>query len=292
MKKLSRLWRAFERAPSLAAIPAQWQQYCGPEYSVIQPFLAPTDMVGAAYPCRDCPAKNCTRHIDYGNGEILAVCRNPWHSQPDIPLTAADTVLHQVDLPAFSQALARPLGIRWQPPVARGHGAWGVGLSANEYGIERAVILLVHTEQERFRHALNRLLADSSEKFVLLSPTDRHKNLEVHEMLLRREIPLHTLDGCLGLNENGRFAALNPGAFPLAAAEPPIEPTPVAERPERIDALLSKHGLTIKDILGTLSLDRRDFNRWRKGHLPDSSSKSKKIEAYLRSGPSPVKPPR
>jgi hypothetical protein len=82
MKKLSRLWRAFECAPGLAAIPAQWQQYCGPDYPVVQPFLKPTDMVGAAYPCPDCRARNCARDIDYGNGEIVAVCRNPWHGGP------------------------------------------------------------------------------------------------------------------------------------------------------------------------------------------------------------------
>jgi hypothetical protein len=205
----------------------------------------------------------------------------------------ADTVLHQVDLPALTQAAARPLGIRWQPPVERGHGAWGIGLAPNEHGIERAVVLLVHTEQERFRCALNRLLADSSEKFVLLSPTDRHKNLEVHEMLLRREIPMHTLEGSLGINEQGRFAALHPGAFPLAAAEAPVEPTPVAERAAKVDAFLAKYGLTIKEILVALNnLDRRDFNRWRNGELPDTSSKSKKIESYLRTGPAPAKSPR
>jgi hypothetical protein len=292
MKKLSRLWRAFERAPGLAAIPAQWQQYCGPDYTVIQPFLKTTDMVGAAYPCPDCRARNCERDIDYGNGEIVAVCRNPWHRRPDIPLMAADTVLHQVDLAALTQAAARPLGIRWQPPVDRGHGTWGIGLAPNEYGIERSVVLMVHTEQERFRCALNRLLADSPEKFLLLAPTDRHRSLQVHEMLLRREIPMQTLEGCLGINQQGRFAALYQGAFPLAAAEPPVEPTPIAERPEKVAGFLAKHGLTIKDVLVALSLDRRDFNRWRNGELPRTSSKSKKIEAYLRTGPVATKPAR
>ena len=74
MKKLTRLWRTLERTPGLAATPAYWQQHCGPDYPVIQPFLKPTDMLGAAYPCPDCLATGCTRDIvDYGQGEILAV---------------------------------------------------------------------------------------------------------------------------------------------------------------------------------------------------------------------------
>ncbi len=69
MKKLNRLWRASESAPGLAAIPAQWQHYCGADYQVVKPFLKPTEMVGAAYPCRDCSASGCARDIvDSGNG--------------------------------------------------------------------------------------------------------------------------------------------------------------------------------------------------------------------------------
>jgi hypothetical protein len=285
MKKLSRLWRAFESAPSLAAIPAQWQQYCGPEYSVIQPFLSLTDMVGAAYPCRDCPATGCARDIvDCGDGQVLAVCRNSWYRRPDIPLAAGDRLLRQLNLSAFTQAVSRPLGIRWQPLVARGHGAWGFGLSANEYGIERAVVLLVHTEQERFRCALNRLLADSSERFVLLSPTDRHKNLEVHEVLLRHEIPMHTLEECLGINEQGRFAALHAGASPLAAAEAPMEPTPVAERPRVVKEFTGRHKRKVKDIQVAAGVDEADYYKWLHGKIPDHYSTSVALERVLRDG--------
>lgn len=286
MRKLTRLWWAFERIPGLAAIPAHWRHHCGLEFPLIQPFLKATEIAGATYPCGDCQMKGCAREIrDYGDGEIAAVCQNEWDPQPEIPLTIGDTIVHDLDVAAFSQAVARPLGIRWRQPVVRGHGAWAMGLSSGGYGIERPVVLMVHSEQERFRVSLDRLLADSLEKFILLSPTARHKDFGIHETLERRGIPFATLDTCLGVDANGRFIAALPGAFPFSSAEELTLPTPKAERPDKVAGFLAAYGVTIKDILTSISLDRRDFNRWRKGDLPDSSSKSKKIEAYLRSGP-------
>jgi hypothetical protein len=284
MRRLTRLWRAFESAPGLAAIRAQWQHDCGPDYPVLRPFLKPTQMIGASYPCPDCAIAGCTRDIDYGDDGVAAVCRNGWYRRPDIPLTTADTVLHQVDLAAFSQAAARVLGIRWQTPATLGPGAWGIGLSANEYGIERAVVLLVHTEQERFRCALSRLLADSGERFMLLSPTDRHKNLEIHEMLLRRKVPLHTLEASLGLDEQGRFIALRSGTFPLAAAEPQIKPTPLADRPQVVKDFTAQHKCKVKDIQVAAGADEADYYKWLHGKIPDHYSTCTAIERVLRIG--------
>jgi hypothetical protein len=286
MKKLTRLWWAFERIPGLAAIQAHWRHHCGPEFPLIEPFLKATEIAGVTYPCGDCQTKGCAREIrDYGDGEIAAVCQNEWNPQPDIPLVIGDTIIRDLDVSAFSHAVARPLGIRWQQPVVRGHGAWAIGLSPGEYGVDRPVVLIIHSEQERFRISLSRLLADSLEKFILLSPTARHKDLGIHETLERRGIPFATLDSCLGVDANGRFISALPGPFPFSSAEELILPTLKAERPDKVAGFLSTYGVNIKDILTALNLDRRDFNRWRKGDLPDSSSKSKKIEVYLRSGP-------
>jgi hypothetical protein len=271
----------------MAAIPAYWRHLCGADYAVIEPFLQSTDIPGATYPCVGCASRDCVRDIvDYGDGEILAVCQNEWRKQPDIPLKLSDTLLRQVDLTDFTRAIARPLGVRWQAPVEKGHGAWGMGLWTNEHGIERQVVLMLHAELDRFQNALHRLLAESPEQFILLAPTNRHKDLAVHGTLARRDISFQTLDACLGIDDAGRFATLQPGQFPFAAAEPPIEPTPVAERPGRVAAFCAKYGMTIKAILVTLNVDRRDFNRWRNGALSNTSSKSKKIDAYLRSAPS------
>ena len=77
MRKLTRLWLAFDQLPGMAAIPAYWRHLCGADYAVIEPFLQSTDISGATYPCVGCASRDCVRDIvDYGDGEILAVCKN------------------------------------------------------------------------------------------------------------------------------------------------------------------------------------------------------------------------
>jgi len=65
--------------------------------------------------------------------------------------------------------------------------------------------------------------------------------------------------------------------------------TPVPLRAETVKLFLAKHKLTIKEVVAALGLDYRDFKRWRKGELEDTSSKSRRIEAYLQSGPGTAK---
>ncbi len=286
MRKLTRFWRAFERIPGLAAIPAYWEHYCGPDYPLIRPFLRATELAGATYPCTKPCIQGCCREIvDYGDGEIAAVCRHPWYRHPDVPLTLADTLLQRLDIPALTKAIARPLGFRWQSPVEQGHGAWGIGLIGNGYGIEHPVILLVHSEQDRFRSVLHQLLSESLGRFVLLAPTARHKDLHVHETLTRHEIRFHSLEEHIGADDGGQFVAIQPLVRWDSSAPDAVPVTPVAERAAKVKAFLAKHALTIKEMLVILGLDYRDFKRWRKGELPDTSLKSKKIESLLHFGP-------
>jgi hypothetical protein len=116
----------------------------------------------------------------------------------------------------------------------------------------------------------------------------RHKDLEVHDLLERRGIAFAALEDCLSIDAAGSFVAARAGLFPFHGPGDLRPPTQVGERATKVQKFLQTHGLTIKDILNALNLDRRDFNRWRKGDLPDSSTKSKKIEGYLHQGPRTV----
>lgn len=51
MRKLSRLWQTLERILGLVAVPAFWREYCGRDFPLIEPYLRPTDDIGATYPC-------------------------------------------------------------------------------------------------------------------------------------------------------------------------------------------------------------------------------------------------
>src|SRR5574340_312909 len=98
MRKLTKLWRAFECIPGIATTPAYWQRYCGPDVSSIQPFLRATDLLGATYPCDEHFVPGCYRDIVEFGGEFTAECYHRFLKRPDISLTRADTVVQQLDI--------------------------------------------------------------------------------------------------------------------------------------------------------------------------------------------------
>jgi hypothetical protein len=288
MRKLTQLWPALERITGLLTIPAYWEHFCGPDIAVIRPFLRATEMTGGAYLCGgrlDRPV--CLREIvDYGSGEIVAVCRDQWKRCQDLPLSRRETILHSLDVSAVAQAIARPLGFRWHPPVVKGHNTWSIGLAADGFGTDRQVILMAHSEPEHFRMALHGLLAGIEEPFILLCPTSSHKDPGVHETLARRRVRFHALEDHLGVDEAGIFSAIRP-LVSDSGVDVPL--TPVGERAKRVQSFAAKHGLTIKEMLVATGVDYRDFKRWRKGDLDNASSKSRRIEAYLATAPAAVK---
>jgi hypothetical protein len=138
------------------------------------------------------------------------VCHHQFFKRPDIALTRADVVVHQLDLSAFTKAISRRLGFRWHSAIERADGAWAVGLQQNTFGLEQPLVLLVHTEADRFRTALKELLADAVGCFCLLAPTSRFKDAEVHEWLARREILFQSLEESIGIDDSGQLVSLRP----------------------------------------------------------------------------------
>src|SRR5437867_12145043 len=113
MRPLTRLWRSLEAIPGLIAAPALWEAYCGPDFDVIRPHLRPTETMGSIYPCPRMGTGHCSRRIvDYGDGGIAAICRDPHQVCDTVKLTALDALLHEVDLRSFIRTLGRPIGLR------------------------------------------------------------------------------------------------------------------------------------------------------------------------------------
>ena len=81
--------------------------------------------------------------MDYGDGEFAALCRDPYEICARVPLTQRDVLLQELEVASFSRMLASPLGIRWQVPVSRGDGTWGIGLSDRRDTRTRPVFLLI-----------------------------------------------------------------------------------------------------------------------------------------------------
>jgi hypothetical protein len=205
MKDLSRFWRSLERVHALHAIPAFWTLYCEPHVDLVRPHLRPTDMIGANYPCPyvsrggHCPR----RVVEVGEDQYEAFCSDPYKLCPDVPLTSKDVVVQTLDVGSFTRMLADVLGIRWQPPEQRAGHAWGIGLSRRQKSLNQPVFFVVESSQPNFRSAVLELLASVPGPFVLVAPTDQHREISLQEHFERRGISFVSLAEQVQLDEDG-----------------------------------------------------------------------------------------
>ncbi len=280
MRTLSRLWRSLETLPGLAAIAAYWEEYCGPDVSLVRPHLRLTDKEGSHYPCPDPWIGVCPRRIvDYGNGEYAALCGDPYQRCERVPLTRKDVLVQELDLASFSRVLAEPLGVHWRTPAKRGDGIWAVGLSNRRDSKSQPVFLAVLPETRRFEAALHRLLLSVTGPFVLAAPTGDHLTVEARELLQHRGVGFLSLEEQLLLDDSNRLVAAATGA-----TEDNLQATPMEDRRRVVAEFLTSNRCKVKDIQDAAEVHPADYYKWLDGTRPDHYSTCIAIERVLRQG--------
>lgn len=280
MRTLSHLWRSLEAIPGLLAIPAFWEAHCGPDIDLVRPHLRVTDTEGSLYPCPKPHVGYCPRRIiDYGNGEFAAICRDPYEICERVTLTQRDVLLQHLDIASLARVLAGPLGVRWQEPVPRGDGTWGIGVSERRESRSHPVFLVVLPETARFVAVVQRLLLNMAGPFVLVAPTKRHRTLEVQEMMQARGVGFLPLEEHLLLDDAGRLTAVDPQE---TGGEAPV--TPKEDRRRVVQEFTARNHCKVKDIQDAAGVDEADYYKWLRGKLPDHYAASRNIEKILHHG--------
>lgn len=279
-RKLSRLWRSLETIPGLQAIPAFWELYCGPDIDIVRPHLRVTSTAGTLYPCPTPRAGHCPRRIvDYGDGQFAAICRDPHEICERVVLTQRDVLLQELDIASFTKSLAGPLGIRWQDPVARGAGVWGIGLSERRDSRAQPVFLVLLQEADRFLAAVQHLLLTVSGPFVVLAATNRHRTIDVQELLQARGVSFVAMEEHLVRDETGRLVSADPQDTINT-----VRPTAKEDRHRVVKAFLARNHCKVKDIQEAAGVDEADYYKWRNGRIPDHYSSCVAIETVLLGG--------
>jgi hypothetical protein len=280
MRKLSRLWQALERIPGLLSVLGYWREYCGPDFAILEPFLRPTDVPGANYPCPHPTGGNCPRKIvDYGDGEYAAICRDPWKICKNLTLPLKEALVHALDVGMFTKAIAGALGVRWHAPQGCGDYTWSIGVSGRRGTLNQPVYFMVLPGAARFQASVQNLLLDVAGPFIILAPTNQHRTAEVQRRLQAHGIACVSLEDQLLLDGDGKLVSIDP-------VEPAdeIQPTPVSDRSRLVRAFVAKHQCKVKDIYEAAGIDESDFYKWRRGALPDAFKKSQDIERVLLHG--------
>lgn len=223
---------------------------------------------------------SCPRRIvDYGDGDYAAICRDPYQICERVPLTHPDVLLQRLDVAGFAKMLAGPLGIRWQDPVSRGDGAWGIGLSDRRDTRSHPVFLVLLPDPVRFVAVLHRLLLNACGPFLLVAPTCRHRTIEVQEMLQQRGVMFLSMEEHLLLDDAGQLTTVD-----REAATGAIRPTSKEDRKRVIKEFVAQNHCKVRDIQEAAGVDEADYYKWLSGKTPDHYSTCVAIERVLHCG--------
>lgn len=280
MRRLPKLWRSLDRITGQLAVPAMWEAESGEDFEFLRPYLRPTDTVGSLYPCPRRRGGYCPRKIvDYGDGEFVAICRDPHDPCERIPLARREALLHELDLGAFLQPILRATSIRQSGLNRLGPCTWSLGLSARRSSMNQPAFLLISHGKDAFESAINDLLLDVAGQFLILAPTNRFRTVQVQSRLQARNIGYLCLEEQVGVDDNGSFVSVDP----IDSADK-IPPTPVADRKRVVAEFRAKHGCKVVDIQVAAGAHETDYYRWLNGKIPDHYSTCVAIERVLVSG--------
>jgi hypothetical protein len=203
MQSTHDLWSALERVPAQSNILAAWQRLLGSDFHIACSFFRPTDRRASRFPCPRHGGDGCPRRVvDYGGGEIIAVCNDEYEGCDDITLSPEDIISHELDRRKMVEVVAKALEI--QPafaPLEEFHRTSMVG-EVNAGGSRRfPVILATPLDADSLLGIMTRLLFKLQVPFILLTYTKNMVSLEMKEMMDRNKSCFMALDEILVWNE-------------------------------------------------------------------------------------------
>ncbi len=220
MRKLPRLWRALEDIPGLLAVLEVWRQECGEDFTYASPHLQPTDRIGGRYPCPNAFSGCPRRIIDYGDDEFAAVCQDEHRRCERVLMTRREALIHRLDLAGLLEPVLRAAAIRPQSMVQHAPGVWAAGLSEQAHSRNFPVYLLIAHSASSYQTAVERLLLDFQDSFLLLLPTNRFRTVETEARLRDRQIECLCLEDHVLVNERGECEWSGAAETRRAAGDP------------------------------------------------------------------------
>ncbi len=129
MKRLKRLWRAFEEPFGIRGVRTHWRRILGDEFAAVSPFLRRLREPSETYPCPRLGGDGCPRRVVvHGPEDIVAVCHCVPKACDTLKLQPADIVEYDFDWKRFCEALSGLLQlVSVAEPMSMHKGLWQVG---------------------------------------------------------------------------------------------------------------------------------------------------------------------
>ncbi len=170
----TRIWRLLQSSRSLGGVEKVWRDALGDEWEIFHPFIKPTNEIAKSYPCPSPGGPGCPRGIvEHGPDRYVAFCGQSPPECDRLELKRADVIVHRFEVAAFAKTLAGLFQFNAKPVQHDSYCfLWRVGKYIPVPGRRFPVFLSLAPGKDDFLPALDHLLADEKEPFVLLVPTD------------------------------------------------------------------------------------------------------------------------
>jgi hypothetical protein len=200
-------WSSLEALPGQSALPFVWSRLLGEEYASFRnAFLEPKRTLACSIPC---PLETgCWYWVNSNGSGLTGICKSKSASCPTMTLAAADVTPLKIDWRRLGRAVCQALQLtnRYGPMSLADTvqiGAWS--------GDCVPVLLTIQTERERLSAVICEIHARLRGKFILLTPTARHYDAALRELLNHVDAECFALESIVRLTENG---TLQPSVIP------------------------------------------------------------------------------
>jgi len=234
---MNQAWRCLEELPGLSGVAAEWKRYAGTQFDPLRKgFLQKASRRASSIPC---PTKiGCTHQVTPRGNGFVGVCKDDEGTGcDDIPLTAADVEVWELNFPRLGRAVAQALKC---------------DLKDTALGLERTrqiasigdgplpILLTIQHDEDGFVDTVARLVARFPKGFILLAPTSRFCNATATEMMGRVNAGLFTLEQQVNLMPNGTLHAPKSGGELFARYLPEKQDDLRKSEASKIIAILTK----------------------------------------------------
>ena len=192
------VWRIIETSPETAAA-LSWRRWLGPSFDAVAAVcLRGTKRSADRIPCENgcgCNHRVCKRGAGYAG-----VC-DCGDDCDEIPLTAADIKVWELNLDSLGRAVTKALGCSTMLAPIGFHRTIQVTALGNP---ALPVVLVVQPDAQSYRNAVAHLLARLPKGFILLTPT-KLGDASTLELLNKASVGFYDLESHLTLLPSGKL---------------------------------------------------------------------------------------
>jgi hypothetical protein len=197
-----RLWPALDAIPTLAAVERTWRAHVAEEWTLLEPFLAPRQLLAASIDDGDGAIREIREH---GPDDIVAICARTGDVRS---VTRAEIVVHSLAERLVSREIARALDVEGTPrPRSAACASWLLGTVASGARTPTDVVWIARASPELAASEAADVAASADPPPIVITPTRAARSERLDALVARGACEWRVASDLLAWEAPGRLVA-------------------------------------------------------------------------------------